>query len=111
MHDRRIKYELYIDSGDAEQNQRSLERFMSAKSRIEPAYGGALEWHPPDNAHRYAAIRAIGEGDITAIERHNEFMDWFMDAGGRLRMALESPLSSASSARPPVRAGSQSQRG
>ena len=66
---------------------------MSAKSHIEQAYGGALEWHPPDNAHRYAAIRAIGEGDITATERHNEFMDWFIDVGGRLRMALESLLS------------------
>jgi Domain of unknown function (DUF4268) len=92
MHGRRIKYELYLDTGDAEHNKRSLNQFLPAKSDIEKSYGGPLEWHPPDQAHRYAAIRAIGEGDITELERHAEFMDWFIDAGQRLRSALETDL-------------------
>jgi len=88
MHDRRIKYELYIDSGDSENNKRLLDPFLSAKPDIEKLYGGPLEWHPPDHAHRYAAIRAIGEGDITDVDRHDEYMNWFIDAGQRLRAAV-----------------------
>jgi len=93
MHAGRIKYELYIDTGDAEQNRRVLDRFTSARSDIERIYGGTLEWHPPNETHRYAAVRAIGEGDVTEAERHEEFMDWFIRAGDHMRAALDGRLS------------------
>jgi hypothetical protein len=93
MHAGRIKYELYIDTGDAEQNRRVLDRFTSARSDVERIYGGTLEWHPPNETHRYAAVRAIGEGDVTEAESHEEFMDWFISAGDRLRAALDGQLS------------------
>ena len=35
MHGRRIKYELYIDTGDVEHNQRLLNPFLAAKAEIE----------------------------------------------------------------------------
>jgi hypothetical protein len=43
MHGRRIKYELYIDTGDSEHNKRSLNQFLTAKSDIERKSGGPLE--------------------------------------------------------------------
>ena len=99
MHAGKSKYELYIDTGDAEQNRRLLSRTMPSRVDIERIYGGVLEWHLPNETHRYAAVRAVGEGDVTELECYDEFVSWFIGAGDHMRAALDSRLVGASSTR------------
>ena len=53
VHNGRVKHELYIDSGDADQNKRTMSRLAGAKTEFERRFGGPVEWHPPDHTHRY----------------------------------------------------------
>ncbi len=91
----RIKYELYVDSGTTEYNERVIQELMRSKDQIEAAYGGPLIWNPPDDRHRYGAVVAEGSGDITDVEHHDDFAEWFVRAGERLRPALEPHASAA----------------
>lgn len=85
----RLRNELYIDSGDGETNLELLERFIAVRTAVESAYGRPLEFEdlPGKRACRIAEYR---EGDVSTVDRHDEFIDWFFDAGVRLRRAIQS---------------------
>jgi hypothetical protein len=84
----RLKNELYIDRGDAEVNAAYLAELAEHRERLERAYGRPLEFEelPNRRACRVADYRA--GGDVLQFERHDEYLDWFIDAGVRLRRAL-----------------------
>jgi Domain of unknown function (DUF4268)/TIR domain len=83
----RLRTELYIDSGDAEAN---LELFRTLKERakaIEEAYGKALSWEELPG-RRACRIADYADGDVSNTDQHDAYIDWFFDAGIRLRGAL-----------------------
>jgi len=84
----RLRHELYIDTGDEESNLTLLKAFESQKDAMEEAYGRALifEELPGKRACRIAEYR---EGSTVSDSDHYEdFIDWFFDAGERLRKAI-----------------------
>jgi hypothetical protein len=54
---------------------------------LEQAYGRLLEWEelPSRQACR---VGDYTEGDVTQTERHDEYIEWFLDAGERFRRAM-----------------------
>jgi hypothetical protein len=84
----RLRHELYIDTGDADRNLEIYESLHSHQVQIEQAYGRSLTWEelPTRRACRVADYK---DGcNITEEGRFSEFIDWFLDAGARLRKAL-----------------------
>lgn len=84
----RLIHELYIDTGDAERNLEIFEQLRGQREQFEAAYGRPVEWEelPQRQACRVAEYR---ENSAVADEaQHAEFVDWFLDAGARLRRAL-----------------------
>jgi hypothetical protein len=94
----RLRHELYIDSGEGDDNMARFEHFYAYREQFETAYGRPLEWEelPTRRACRIAEYK---HGcSVTEENRYDEFIDWFLDAGTRLRRALREvppPLSSA----------------
>jgi hypothetical protein len=83
----RLRSELYIDTGDGDENLAIFERLASQRIEIEEIYGSPLTWE--DLPERQACrIADYGEGLIEESDRHHEFIDWFLDSGVRLRQAF-----------------------
>jgi hypothetical protein len=84
----RLRHELYIALGDAAQNEQLFEQLHGQKEDLEAAYGRPLAWE--DLSGRKGCRIADYEGgcDVAEEERFDEFIDWFIDAGDRLRRAL-----------------------
>jgi hypothetical protein len=84
----RLRHELYIDCGDAEVNAETFSRLASKRAMLEQSYGRRLEFEelPARRACRIAEYRP---GDVSDTDKHEEFIDWFFDAGERLRRALD----------------------
>jgi hypothetical protein len=84
----RTKSDLYIDSGDEEENLRILRTFEAKKESIEATFGGPLSWEDLPN-RRACRIAIWGEGDVLSTDEHDRYIDWFFDTSDRLRRALE----------------------
>lgn len=83
----RIGHDLYIDTGDPAGSRELFDQLDALRSPIEAAYGGPLEWLPIEGK-RACRIADNSSGSIDQLERHDEFIDWFIDRGVRLRQAL-----------------------
>ena len=87
QHDR-LRHELYIDSGEADANTELFERLHERRAEMETAYGRPLSWEELPNK-RACRIAEYKEGcSVIDEERYDEFIDWFIDAGSRLRSSL-----------------------
>lgn len=85
----RLRHELYIDSGEGARNAELFEQLSAQQGQLEAVYERELSWEelPNKKASRVADYK---DGcAVTAVERHDEFIDWFFDAGIRLRAALK----------------------
>jgi hypothetical protein len=84
----RLRHELYISTGDGERNDESFEHLRNRQEQIEQAYGQPLSWEelPTKTASRVAEYK--DDCSLANTERWDEYMDWFIDAGTRLRAAL-----------------------
>jgi hypothetical protein len=84
----RLRHELYIDSGDAVRNSELFELLRAQQGDMEAVYGGKLEWEelPTKKAKRVADYQE--NCSVTETDRYDEFIDWFFDAGIRLRRAI-----------------------
>ncbi len=87
----RLRHELYIDTGDADANTELFERLREQSDDIEAAYGRALEFDEI-LGKRACRIAEYRDGEIADEERWDEFIDWFLDCGVRLRRALPAAL-------------------
>lgn len=88
-------HEIYIDTGDVEANAEIFSRLLAQRTRLEEQYGRPLEFEelPGRRASRVAEYR---EGDVSQVDRHDEFIDWLFDCGERMRRALaNTPLDGA----------------
>lgn len=84
----RLRHELYIDTGDGEQNVELLNGFEANRKSLEDAYGRELVFEelPSKRACRIADYRE--DADVADLDHFDDFIDWFFDAGERLRKAL-----------------------
>jgi hypothetical protein len=84
----RLRHELYIDTGDRDQNLELFEDLHDQEEALEEAYGRRLSWEelPKRRACRIADYREASS--VTDDASYDEFMDWFVDAGERFRVAL-----------------------
>lgn len=67
----------------------TFEQLSAQQGQLEAVYERELSWEelPNKKASRVADYK---DGcAVTAVERHDEFIDWFFDAGIRLRAALK----------------------
>ena len=84
----RMSSELYIDSGDGEENLALLKHFEAQKGAIETEVGGTLSWEELPN-RRACRIATYRDGDVLNVDMHDQFIDWLFETNARLRMALE----------------------
>lgn len=87
---RRLRHELYIDGGDAAGNQRLFDLLLQRRTAIEGAYGRSLEFDSLDGRRACRVADYLDDADVQTQERWPEYLDWFFDAGQRLRSALAS---------------------
>ena len=83
----KLRHELYIDTGDAKENEAIYEDLLGHQQELETAYGRRLDFQPLPGK-RGRRIADSGEGDVMDEDHWNEFIRWFLDAGTRLRRAL-----------------------
>lgn len=84
---RRLRSELYIDSGSQEDNERVFEAIAAHREAVEAVHGRPLEFESLEG-RRAARIAEYIDGDVAEDDRHDEFIAWFLDSGQRLRRAL-----------------------
>jgi hypothetical protein len=85
-HDR-LRHELYIDNGDAEDNARLFNELLTHQAEIEAAYGRPLEFEELVS-RRACRVAEYAEGSVTEESAWASYIDWFVDCGVRLRRAL-----------------------
>lgn len=84
---RRLRNELYIDTGDGDENDRVYAAIAAQRNAIESVFGRPLEFESLEGK-RAARIAEYADGDVAEEERHDEFIEWFIDSGRKLRRAL-----------------------
>lgn len=85
---KRLRSELYIDSGDQEENDRIFTVLAQQRAVLEEAFGRPLEFEAMET-RRAARIAEYTDGDVAEEQRHGEFISWFIDSGRRFRRALD----------------------
>jgi hypothetical protein len=84
----RIAQHLWIDAGDAERNHGIFKMLEQQRPLIEEVYGAELDWDWKED-RKACKIAEYGSGRVEEEDRHDEFIEWFIDAGERFRRALE----------------------
>lgn len=84
---KRLRSELYIDSGAQEENDRIFMVLADQRPALEEAFGRPLEFEAMES-RRAARIAEYTDGDVSEAQRHGEFVVWFLDSGRRFRRTL-----------------------
>lgn len=87
---RRLRHELYIDTGDADANTALFNRLLHSQSEIEAVYGRPLEFDPIEGKRACRIADYREDSSIDVDDDWQAYLDWFFDAGARLRTALAS---------------------
>jgi hypothetical protein len=88
-----FQVELYIDTGNKEQNKRALAQLKEFEGSIRESLGDAIEWQElPDK--RYSRIRLTREGSIDAQKQRQEYNLWGTDLLYRFKQVFR-PLLNA----------------
>lgn len=88
----RVRAELYIDQGDAEENRHLFEYLMSDKEQIEQGFGEPFEWEPLDEK-RACRIAVYRPGSIENSEEVlDEIRNWAIDRLLKLKKVFEPHL-------------------
>jgi hypothetical protein len=85
----RLRQELYIDTGEGGRNNEIFEYFIERRGQLETAYGRPLEWEELPNRRACRIADYMDGCSVSEDSRHEEFIGWFLDAGVRLRRALD----------------------
>jgi hypothetical protein len=88
----KLRMELYIDSQDAEAVEALYSFLLDRKDEIEAAYGGPLTWEELPG-RRASRIADYTDGDVSNVDEHERYIDWFFGTCGRMRSALQDPAS------------------
>jgi Domain of unknown function (DUF4268) len=87
----KLRHELYIDTGDARTSDSIFTALLARKDDLHKAYGRPLQWEPLPT-RRASRIADYTDADVTQEGRHDEFITFLIDAGERLRRALDAVL-------------------
>ena len=90
---RLLRHELYINRGSRDANLELLRDLDASKRVIEGAYGRALEFENPGRERRAVRIAEYRDGHISRSEEYGDYIEWFIDAGLRLRRAIDAYIS------------------
>ena len=90
----RLRNEFFINRSTPEECKALFDHLAGQKENLEMLYGGTLSWERLDN-RKGSRIAAYTDGEVTNIDQHDSYIDWFIDAGDRLRRALGSVSLSA----------------
>lgn len=83
----RMRAELYIDTGDGDENTLLFQRLKHQRSEIETAFGGPLEWEElPDR--RACRVAVYGLGDVLNENEHPQYIEWMIRNLTSLRAAF-----------------------
>jgi transcriptional regulator with XRE-family HTH domain len=93
---RLLRHELYINRGSRDANLELLRDLDASKRTIEEAYGRALEFEDPGRERRAVRIAEYRDGHISRSEEYGDYIEWFIDAGLRLRRAIEAYMTGGS---------------
>jgi Domain of unknown function (DUF4268) len=85
----RLRSELYIDAGDETKNEAIFGALFAQRAALEEAFGRTLEFESLDGK-RAARLAEYTDGEVSEVDKHDAFVDWFIDSGRRLRHALTS---------------------
>ncbi len=91
---RLLRHELYINRGSRDANLELLRELNASKRKMEAAYGRPLEFEDPGRERRAVRIAEYREGHISRPEEYGDYIEWFIDAGLRLRRAIDAYLGS-----------------
>jgi uncharacterized protein DUF4268 len=97
----KLRHELYIDTGDAPTTDAIYNSLLARKDHLREAYGRPLQWEPLPNK-RASRIADYTDAEVTEEDRHDAFITFLVDAGERMRRALNAvlPLSVPASTQP-----------
>jgi hypothetical protein len=84
----RLRLELYIDTGDADENTEIFNRLREQQPPLQAIYGRPLAFEelPDKRACRIADYKY--DCSIPDEDRYDEYIDFLLDAGVRFREAL-----------------------
>ncbi len=84
----RARVELYIDTGDAEENKRIFDALHTHKEEIETAFGAPLDWQRLEGRRASRISYHLSDGGLANRERWPEIQDAMIDAMIRLEKAF-----------------------
>lgn len=91
----RVRAEIYLDRGNAEENKRLFDLLLEKRAEIEQDFGGALEWERLD-ARRASRIAAYRPGSIQAGESElRAIHSWAIETLLRVKRVLGPRVSRA----------------
>mgnify|MGYP003584547845 CR=1 FL=1 len=82
--------ELFFGGSTAERNRAEYQRVYGRRGEIEVHFGDSLVYDPVvgEKACRISFTRPVG-GDIFDVEKHEEYIDWFIGTMERFREATQ----------------------
>lgn len=83
----RLRHELYIDRPTAEECKALFDHLEAQREQFETAFGAPVEWARLDE-RKAARISSYTDGTIDNEAEHETYIDWFVDAGDRMRRAV-----------------------
>ena len=87
-----IRHEMYINRGSRTANLELLEELNAKRSIIEDAYGRELTFEDPGQERRAVRLAEYREGHWSRSDDFEEYVNWFIDCGIRMRRAIDAFL-------------------
>lgn len=85
---RRLRQGIYINAPDKTETEMIFECLSQQRELFEAEYGRPLQWETLPNSRASLIAEYRKDANVAFEDRHDEFIDWFFDAGVRLRRAL-----------------------
>jgi Domain of unknown function (DUF4268) len=83
----KIRQELYIDRATPEQCCAVFDALQAQREEFEAAYGRRLKWDRLEG-RKACRIFELAEGDVENEAEHENYIEFFIDAGERFRNAI-----------------------
>ena len=87
-----LRHELYVNRGSRTANLELLHELEANRSIVEKVYGHELVFEDPGQDRRAVRIAEYREGHISRSHEFDEYIDWFIDRGARMREAIKAYL-------------------
>jgi hypothetical protein len=85
----RLRHEIYIDGGDAETNLQVFRTLEEQRPLLEETYGRPLAFEELADAQACRVADYRDDSDVGSTDRHEAYVNWFIDSGDRFRKALD----------------------